>query len=126
MANYHNQVWNEWPDVNSGRQILLSGSPDIAHSQLLYTVVNDPDYFDDIWIWGTGLDGVQTLVGIGFGGLAAGDLTYANIPARGSGPWAILPGWSLGGGLPIYGFGDRSASCTLKIQVRRTRKVTTA
>lgn len=126
MPNYHNQVWNEWIDVNKGRPILLSGAPALVNAQLLYTVTADPDYFDEVWIWGTGLDSALTTVTIGFGGLAIGDLIASNVPLRGNGPWCIIPGWRLGGGLPIYGYGDRSASCTLKIQINRNRKVTTA
>jgi hypothetical protein len=125
MSNIRNEVYNQWVDGNYGRPILLS-AVSLATAQLLHTAVNDPDYFDEIWIWGNGLDSALTLVAIGFGGLAVGDLQYANIPAQGSGAWCIIPAWRLAGGLPVYGFGNRSASCNLKLQVNRTRKVTTA
>lgn len=120
-----NEVWDVPADASiSGRPILISAVT-AATAQLLHTATNDADTFDEIWIWGFSLSGATVLATIGFGSNAnAGDQVSATIPANTSGPWCLIPGWRLQGGLPVYGYAALSGAMGVKVQVNRTLKVT--
>lgn len=86
----------------SGKQIkvVATSTPGTA----IHTAVSGSTSFDEVWLWGTNSSAATVKVTIEFGGVASpDDQIEASIPPE-SGPFLIVPGLKLNGGLLIKAF----------------------
>ncbi len=94
-------------------KVLLSGSTNgrnvkvvatATPGTLLHTATSTSGEIDEVWLWATNSDTVSRKLTIEFGGTTSPDDTIeVTIPAE-SGPFLVVPGLPLAGGLVVRGF----------------------